>query len=86
MMWYRMVHAGYVKAMYQAALKAQGISIQSKTKSELKVDRGITQNSLKPWEPSYPIPGSDAYRQPAERAVLWDGYTGRDLSGGELSR
>ena len=39
------VHAGNVKAMYQAGLKAQGISIHSKAKPELRVDRGSPNTS-----------------------------------------
>jgi len=34
------VHAGYVKAIYQAGLSSQGISLHSETKPELRVDRG----------------------------------------------
>ena len=34
------VHAGYVKAIYQAGLRSQGISLHSKDKPELRVDRG----------------------------------------------
>jgi putative transposase len=34
------VHAGHVKAIYQAGLKGQGISIDDETKPELRVDRG----------------------------------------------
>lgn len=32
-------HAGDVKAVYQAGLRSQGISFQSKTKPDLRVDR-----------------------------------------------
>lgn len=39
------VHAGYVKAIYQAGLKAQGISVHSKAKPELRVDRGSPNTS-----------------------------------------
>ena len=39
------VHAGYVKAVYQAGLKSQGISIHSETKPELRVDRGSPNTS-----------------------------------------
>ena len=39
------VHAGTVKAIYQAGLKNQGISIHSKTKPELRVDRGSPNTS-----------------------------------------
>lgn len=34
------VHAGAVKAIYQAGLKNQGISLQSESKPEFRVDRG----------------------------------------------
>jgi len=34
------VHAGYVKAVYQAGLRSQGISVHGKAKPELRVDRG----------------------------------------------
>lgn len=39
------VHAGYVKAIYQAGLRSQGISLHSKTKPELRVDRGSPNTS-----------------------------------------
>lgn len=39
------VHAGHVKAVYQAALKGQGISVHSATKPELRVDRGSANTS-----------------------------------------
>lgn len=39
------VHAGHVKAIYQAGLKNQGISIHSQTKPELRVDRGSPNTS-----------------------------------------
>lgn len=39
------VHAGYVKALYQAGVKAQGLSLYSKTKPELRVDRGSPNTS-----------------------------------------
>ena len=39
------VHAGHVKAIYQAGLKGQGISIHSETKPELRVDRGSPNTS-----------------------------------------
>ena len=39
------VHAGYVKAVYQAGLKGQGISVHSKTKPQLRVDRGSPNTS-----------------------------------------
>jgi len=39
------VHAGNVKAIYQAGLKSQGISVHSKTKPELRVDRGSPNTS-----------------------------------------
>ena len=39
------VHAGNVKAIYQAGLKNQGISIRSETKPELRVDRGSPNTS-----------------------------------------
>ncbi len=39
------VHAGYIKAIYQGGLKAQGISVHSKTKPELRVDRGSPNTS-----------------------------------------
>ena len=39
------VHAGHVKAIYQAGLKSQGISVYSETKPELRVDRGSPNTS-----------------------------------------
>jgi putative transposase len=39
------VHAGYVKAIYQAGLRSQGISLHSQTKPELRVDRGSPNTS-----------------------------------------
>jgi putative transposase len=39
------VHAGNVKAIYQAGLKHQGISIRSETKPKLRVDRGSPNTS-----------------------------------------
>ena len=39
------VHAGNVKAVYQAGLKSQGISIGSESKPELRVDRGSPNTS-----------------------------------------
>ena len=39
------VHAGNVKAIYQAGLKSQKISVHSKTKPELRVDRGSPNTS-----------------------------------------
>jgi len=39
------VNGGNMKAIYQAGLKAQGISIHSKTKPELRVDRGSPNTS-----------------------------------------
>jgi putative transposase len=39
------VHAGYVKAIYQAGLNCQGISVHSETKPELRVDRGSPNTS-----------------------------------------
>lgn len=39
------VHAGYVKAIYQAGLSSQGISLHSETKPELRVDRGSPNTS-----------------------------------------
>ena len=39
------VHAGHVKAIYQAGLNNQGISIHSQTKPELRVDRGSPNTS-----------------------------------------
>jgi len=39
------VHAGNVKAIYQTGLKSQGISVHSKTKPELRVDRGSPNTS-----------------------------------------
>ncbi|MGH7770972.1 MAG: transposase, partial [Candidatus Binatia bacterium] len=39
------VHAGNIKAIYQAGLKAQGISLQSETKPEFRVDRGSPNTS-----------------------------------------
>jgi putative transposase len=40
------VHAGYVKAIYQAGLKSQGISLRSERKPELRVDRGSPNTSV----------------------------------------
>jgi putative transposase len=39
------VHGGTIKAIYQAGLKSQGLSIQSQTKPELRVDRGSPNTS-----------------------------------------
>ena len=39
------VHAGHVKAIYQAGLKSQGISVHSKRKPEFRVDRGSPNTS-----------------------------------------
>ena len=39
------VHAGYVKAVYRAGLKGQGISVHSETKPQLRVDRGSPNTS-----------------------------------------
>lgn len=39
------VHAGYVKAIYQAGLGSQGISLRSAIKPELRVDRGSPNTS-----------------------------------------
>lgn len=39
------VHAGHVKAVYQAGLKSQGISVHNGTKPELRVDRGSPNTS-----------------------------------------
>jgi putative transposase len=39
------VHAGHVKAVYQAGLKGQGISVHSETKPQLRVDRGSPNTS-----------------------------------------
>ena len=39
------VHAGYVKAIYQAGLRSQGISLRSERKPELRVDRGSPNTS-----------------------------------------
>jgi putative transposase len=39
------VHAGHVKAIYQAGLKGQGISVHSERKPELRVDRGSPNTS-----------------------------------------
>jgi putative transposase len=39
------VHAGTIKAIYQAGLNNQGISFHSKTKPELRVDRGSPNTS-----------------------------------------
>jgi hypothetical protein len=36
---------GYVKAVYQAGLKSQGISVHRETKPELRVDRGSPNTS-----------------------------------------
>ena len=40
------VHAGYVKAIYQAGLRSQGISVGSENKPELRVDRGSPNTSV----------------------------------------
>lgn len=39
------VNAGNVKAIYQAGLKSQGVSVRSETKPELRVDRGSPNTS-----------------------------------------
>ena len=39
------VHAGYVKTIYQTAMKSQGISLHSEAKPELRVDRGSPNTS-----------------------------------------
>jgi putative transposase len=39
------VHAGYVKAIYQAGLRSQEISVRSESKPELRVDRGSPNTS-----------------------------------------
>jgi putative transposase len=39
------VHAGHVKAVYQAGLKGQGILVKGETKPELRVDRGSPNTS-----------------------------------------
>jgi putative transposase len=39
------VHAGHVKAIYQAGLKGQGIAVTGETKPELRVDRGSPNTS-----------------------------------------
>jgi putative transposase len=39
------VHAGHVKAVYQAGLRGQGISVHSERKPELRVDRGSPNTS-----------------------------------------
>ena len=39
------VHAGHVKAVYQAGLRGQGISVRSESKPELRVDRGSPNTS-----------------------------------------
>ncbi len=39
------VHAGHVKAVYQAGLKGQGIAVRSERKPELRVDRGSPNTS-----------------------------------------
>jgi transposase InsO family protein len=39
------VHAGHVKAIYQAGLRGQGISVHSERKPELRVDRGSPNTS-----------------------------------------
>ena len=39
------VHAGTIKAIYQAGLKSQGISIHRESKPELRVDRGSPNTS-----------------------------------------
>lgn len=40
------VHAGYVKGIYQAGLRRQGISLGQESKPELRVDRGSPNTSL----------------------------------------
>ena len=40
------VHGGSVKAVYQAGLNDQGISVRSQTKPELRVDRGSPNTSV----------------------------------------
>lgn len=40
------VHAGYVKAIYQAGLRSQGISVRSEIKPEFRVDRGSPNTSV----------------------------------------
>ena len=40
------VHAGYVKAIYQAGLRSQGISVRRESKPELRVDRGSPNTSV----------------------------------------
>jgi putative transposase len=39
------VHSGHVKAIYQAGLRGQGISVHSETKPQLRVDRGSPNTS-----------------------------------------
>jgi putative transposase len=39
------VHAGHVKAIYQAGLKGQGISVHSERKPQLRMDRGSPNTS-----------------------------------------
>lgn len=40
------VHGGYVKAIYQAGFRSQGISARSESKPELRVDRGSPNTSV----------------------------------------
>jgi transposase InsO family protein len=57
------VHAGSVKAIYQAGLNNQGISLPSQSKPELRVDRGspntsgVTQSFSSLRGPNYPLAG-----------------------------
>jgi transposase InsO family protein len=86
------VHAGYIKAIYQAGMKVQGISHHSETKPELRMDRGspntsaITREFFEALGAELSFARSDGHRQCADRAVLWDGEARRDLPGGKLSR
>jgi transposase InsO family protein len=87
------VNAGNVKAIYQAGLKVQGISIHSKAKPEFRVDRGspntsgITQEFFDDLGAELSFArGPPAHRQCVDRTVLRHGEAGRNLSGRKLSR
>jgi transposase InsO family protein len=87
------VNAGNVKAIYQAGLKVQGISIHSKAKPEFRVDRGspntsgITQEFFDDLGAELSFArGPPAHRQCVDRTVLRHGEAGRNLPGRKLSR
>ena len=87
------VHAGTVKAIYQAGLNNQGISLHSENKA-----RAQSRSRIAQYLGDHPgvlrslgsrvivCPGPSSYRQRTDRAVLRDDQAGGDLSGGELSR